>query len=113
MGLVENPQLRPQPITEHQGVHQAARPGDNRRPAAGRRSTGMPNSRQTSSRTSASICDDRPTTTIGCRGSHKPQRFAGLAGRLGFVQQRFVERQVLGGSRQREIEILHGDHCRS
>ena len=35
MGFAENPQPRAEPIAEHQGIHQAARPGDDRRPAAG------------------------------------------------------------------------------
>ena len=77
---IENPQLRAQPIAEHQGVHQAARPGDNGRPAAGTPQHG--NAQARGKRRAAPRrrnCDDRPTTTIGCRGSQSRSVSAGAS----------------------------------
>ena len=71
------------------------------------RSTGTPCCEQRSTWTSPRTGDERPTTTNGRAGSHRPERLPRLPRRLRLVQQGFVQRQVLRRFRERQVEKSH------
>jgi hypothetical protein len=100
-------QFGPLVVAEEDGVHQAARTGDNRSPAT----------RATHDRDSKLVAAGHINF---CRHARRPagndhrsrrlpqsENFSIVAVRFGPIQQCFIERDIFGGRRQCQIQALH------
>ena len=108
MGAIDPGQLGPPPAVEHGGVHQASRPGEHGRPAAG---PSQDRHARAAARLDADLVVDDGRAADDDHfpaGLPEPQRLGRPLGEFRFVQQGLVQGEVFFRRGQRQVKISHG-----